>query len=121
MTSARRRLLASLRPGASRGQVLAGVLCALLGFALVVQARQTAQAGYAGMRQSDLVSLLGKITARSAQLEQESRDLQARREALLSATNRSEAAQQAARDRLQVLGVLAGTAPASGPGIVLDI
>jgi uncharacterized protein YlxW (UPF0749 family) len=117
----RRRLIAALRPSLSRGQVLAGLLCGVLGFALVVQARQNSEGTLGDLRQSELVTILANITDRSSRLEQEAAQLQARRDALRSATDKSQAAQDAARERLDALGILAGTSSASGPGITLDI
>jgi uncharacterized protein YlxW (UPF0749 family) len=100
--------------------VLAGVLCALLGFALVTQARQTQEQGLDQLRQTELVRLLDNVTNAEQRAEQDLRNQQAIRDRLLAGGS-SEAAQQAARERLDTLGLLAGTVPASGPGILLDI
>ncbi len=110
-----------LRPRRTRAQVLAALLCGLLGFALVVQARSNEGQGLASLRQSDLVVLLDTVTQRSDRLEQEARRLEQTRAELQSGSDNAQAAQQAARQRLDVLGVLAGTVPATGPGIVLRI
>ena len=118
---ARRRLGQAWRPRASRAQLLAGVLCALLGFALVVQARQTQTQGLDSLRQADLVRLLDNVTNAEARADQDVRDEQAIRDRLASGTDSSAAAQEAARQRLDTLGILAGTLPASGPGIELEI
>jgi uncharacterized protein YlxW (UPF0749 family) len=118
---ARRRLLRALRPRPTRGQLLAALLCAVLGFGLAVQARQIHSQGLQSLRQADLVSLLNTVTDRSNRLEAETRTLQDLRDQLRSGTDRSAAAQAAARQRLDVLGVLAGTAAATGPGIRLSI
>jgi uncharacterized protein YlxW (UPF0749 family) len=117
----RRRLLSAMRPRATRAQFLAAVLCAVLGFALVVQVRQTQEQGLATLRQSDLVRILDDVTTRSARLEAEAQRLQAQRDTLRSGTDSAAAAEQAARERLEVLGILAGTAPAAGPGIELVV
>jgi uncharacterized protein YlxW (UPF0749 family) len=119
--SARARLRAGLRPHATRAQLLAAVLCGLLGFALVVQARQTQAQGLTSLRQSDLIGILDNVTDRATRLEDEARRLQDTSDRLRSGADRATAAEQAARERLDVLGVLAGTAPATGPGIVLQI
>jgi uncharacterized protein YlxW (UPF0749 family) len=110
-----------MRPRATRAQLLAGLLCALLGFALVVQARQTQTQGLDQLRQADLVRLLDNVTNAEARAEQDVRNEQAIRDRLLSGSDSSQAAQQAAQQRLDTLGLLAGTVPASGPGIELDI
>jgi len=115
------RLLRTMRPRVSRGQLLAAALCALLGFALVVQVRQTQVQGLSQLRQADLVRVLSGITDRSQQLYETGLELQRTLDRLESGTGSSREAQQAARERLDVLGILAGTAPARGPGIRLDI
>ena len=120
-TVARGRLSRAMRPHASRAQLLGALLCALLGFALVVQARQTQIQGLDQLRQADLVRLLDNVTNAEARAEQDVRSQQAIRDRLLSGSDSSEAAQQAAQERLDTLGLLAGTVPASGPGIELDI
>src|SRR4051794_37836174 len=120
-TVARGRLGRAMRPRATRGQLLAGLLCALLGFALVVQARQTQTQGLDSLRQADLVRLLDNVTNAEARAEQDVRDQQAIRDRLLSGSGSSAAAQEAAQRRLDTLGILAGTVPASGPGIELEI
>jgi uncharacterized protein YlxW (UPF0749 family) len=120
-TVARGRLGHAMRPRATRGQLLAALLCALLGFALVVQARQTQTQGLDSLRQADLVRLLDNVTNAEARAEQDVRDEQAIRDRLLSGSGSSAAAQEAAQRRLDTLGILAGTVPAAGPGIELEI
>jgi uncharacterized protein YlxW (UPF0749 family) len=117
----RRSLAGILSPRGTRGQILAAVLCAVLGFAMVAQARQTNVDGLASLRQSDLVEILSGLNEQSARLESEIRDLQATRDQLGSGSDSDSAAQEAAQERLEVLGILTGTAPAAGPGIQLSI
>lgn len=105
----------------TRAHLLAAVLLGLLGFSLVVQARQTQSSALAPLDQSELVQLLDNITNESDRLDIEARELQDTQRQLRSGTDRAAAAERAARSRLQVLGVLAGTLPASGPGIGLTI
>ena len=117
----RGRLASVLRPRLSRGQLLAALLCGVLGFALVVQVRQTQTGGLSSLRQSELVGLLDTVSERAARLDAEARQLQDSNERLRSGADRSAAAEQAAQARLEELSILAGTAPAAGPGIELDI
>ena len=117
----RRRLLLAMRPRGSRGQLLAGLLCAVLGFALVVQVHETQKAGLASLRQGDLVQILARVTDESARLEEDTQKLQETRDQLEVGYDGSGAAEQAARDRLAALSILTGTAPAQGPGIRLTI
>ena len=97
------------------------LLCALLGFAVVVQVRSTQDAGLDGLRQSDLVRILDDVTERSTGCGP--RRATSRRPAPGSRTaaTGSRAALEEAQARAQVLGILAGTLPATGPGIELTI
>lgn len=115
------RLRSAMRPHASRGNLLPGLLCALLGFAVVVQVRSTQDAGLDGLRQSDLVRILDDVTERSDRLRTEARDLEVTRARVTNGSTGSRAALEEARARAQVLGILAGTLPATGPGIELLI
>lgn len=105
----------------TRAHLLAAVLLGLLGFSLVVQARQTQSTALDPLDQSQLVQLLDDSTGRSDRLELEARELQETQRELQSGSDRAAAAERAARNRLQVLGVLAGTVPATGPGIRLTV
>lgn len=118
---ARRRLARAMLPKATRGQLIAGFMCAVLGFALVAQVRQTQQEGISTLRESDLVRILTGLTEQSARLDAEARRLEGVREELTTGSDTSAAAEEAARQRLEVLGVLTGTSPAEGPGIELVI
>lgn len=117
----RRRLRSALRPGFSRGHLLAGLLCAVLGFALVTQVRQTEASTIGALRQDELITLLQKVTAESDRLDEQARDLDARLADLRTGTDRAAVAEKVARDQLDVYGVLAGTRRAQGPGIELTV
>lgn len=108
------------RPGRGRGarsQLLIGALCLMLGFAIVVQVRQTQGDELASMRQDDLVRLLDEISQRNEQYAQDIADLREQRSALLSGSDASSSAEE----YLQVQRILAGTAPAEGPGVVVTV
>jgi uncharacterized protein YlxW (UPF0749 family) len=119
--SAWARLWQAGRPRATRAQALAALLTLLLGFAVVTQVRQTQQSGLSTLRQDDLVNVLDDVNQRETRLEDEARQLQATQQRLQSGSNSSEAALQAAQSRLDTLGILTGTKPASGPGVRLII
>jgi uncharacterized protein YlxW (UPF0749 family) len=105
-----------------RSQLLAGLLAGLLGFALVVQVRTTQRtSGLSAARQEDLVRILDDLTARSDRLRAEIADLERTRDKLTSGVGQDAAALEEARRREEVLAILAGTAAARGPGIVLTI
>jgi uncharacterized protein YlxW (UPF0749 family) len=105
----------------SRTQLLVALLCALLGFAVTVQVRANREAGLTSLRQTDLVRILDTVSERSARLDAEARELELTRARLLSGANGNRAALAEARERAEALAILAGTIPASGPGIVLEI
>ncbi|HEY8720586.1 DUF881 domain-containing protein [Pengzhenrongella sp.] len=119
--TARRRLLHALLPHRSRAQFLAALLCGLLGFALVVQVRQTNVEGLSVLRQSDLVRILDETTQRATDLERESAALERTRQELLTGSNQQQAALDAATKTATTLGILSGRLPAEGPGIELTI
>lgn len=116
-----RELLRAVRPKASAGQILVGVLCALLGFALVTQARHTQSTGLSALRQSDLVRLLEDTTDHSRELRSRVIELERTRDELASGTNQQQAALEAATARAGVQGILSGRLPAVGPGVRLTL
>lgn len=114
-----RRLLA---PRLRRVDLAVAVLLAVLGFAAVVQVRATQEDGpLATARQEDLVQILDELANRNDRLRAEVSALNQARAELTSGGDRSEAALAEARRRAQLLGVLAGTVPAEGPGLLLTI
>ena len=118
----RRIARAALVPRLRRVDLVVAVLLASLGFAAVVQVRSTQDDGVlASARQEDLVRILSDLTNRSERLRQEVTSLTETERRLTTGTDRSTAALTEARRRSQLLGVLAGTVPASGPGILLTI
>lgn len=116
-----RRLGAALRPRASRSQVLAGVLCAALGFALVVQVQQSASDQLSSARQEDLVRLLDEVTDRAQQLGDEVSGLEATRDELESGSGQARSALELAQQRAESEGILSGRLPAQGPGVRVTI
>ncbi len=111
-----------LRPRLRRVDVAVAALLALLGFAAVVQVRSTKDDGIlASARQEDLVRILDDLTNRNDRLRQEVASLSAARARLTSGTDRSQAALAETRRRTQLLGILAGSVPAHGPGVTLTI
>jgi uncharacterized protein YlxW (UPF0749 family) len=117
----RDRLRRALRPRATRGQLIAALLCGLLGFAAAVQVRANQDSDLAGLRQTDLVRILDDVTERSERLQAEARDLEVARAQVTDDSSGSRAALEEARARVRTLGILAGTVPATGPGIEFTI
>jgi uncharacterized protein YlxW (UPF0749 family) len=121
VTQGRPRLWAALRPRATRGQLVAALLLGVLGFAAAVQVRANQGADLSGLRQSDLVRILDDVSERAARLRTEARELQEARDRVTGGSDSTLAALEEARERTRVLGILAGTVPAEGPGIELTI
>jgi uncharacterized protein YlxW (UPF0749 family) len=109
-----------LRPRVRGVDLLVAVLLALLGFAVAVQVRATQEdRPLVGARQEDLVQILNELGNRNERLRGEIDDLADTRERLSSGSDSTETAIEEARRSAEVLGVLAGTVPAEGPGITL--
>jgi uncharacterized protein YlxW (UPF0749 family) len=111
-----------LRPRLRRADLLVALLLAVLGFAAAVQVRTTQTEGpLAYARQEDLVTILDDLSNRNERLRSEIATLTEAQRRLTSGSGRDEAALAEAQRRAQLLGVLAGTVPARGPGIELTI
>lgn len=111
----------AMRPSASKGQLLAAALCALLGFALVVQLRQSDESQLGSLRQNDLVRLLDETTTRADELSREAAELERERDDLVSGTDSQQAALDAARRNATTQGILTGRLPAVGPGVRITL
>jgi uncharacterized protein YlxW (UPF0749 family) len=118
----RARLRSALVPRASRRQLLAGTLCALLGFAGVAQdTSRNSDSVLDTARQSDLVQILDAQSQLADRLEAELAGLQASYDDLLTDGDQQQTALEQARARRETLGILAGTLPAHGRGVVVVI
>ncbi len=96
-----------------------GVLIGLLGFGLVVQLKSnSADPTLSTARPEDLVRILSDLDAREQRLRQEIANLEETQRQLQSGAQGRQAALDEARKRADELGILAGTLPAEGPGIV---
>ena len=106
----------------TRGQVVVGVLLALVGFAAVTQVRSNqVDDTYAGLRQQDLIDILNGLAGTTQRSEDEIQRLEATRDDLQSDTSARQAALEQARQQAQVLSILAGTVPVRGPGVTITI
>lgn len=106
-----------------RLRVAVVAVCAVVGFALVTQARavETIEVRLAGEREEDLARILADLGAESDRLSAEISQLQL---TILAIDNEQEGEQVAVRSlerRLDDLRILAGVVPATGPGIEFDI
>ncbi len=117
----RTRLWRSLvHPG--RGQIVAAALLFLLGMAGVMQIRiNTADDTYTTARREDLIQLLDGLGSGQRRLESEIADQEQTRTSLQSGADTQRVAREEAVKRADELSILAGTAPAQGPGIRMRI
>lgn len=120
-STAGRRLMLMARPRATKANALAALLAILLGFAVATQVHQNQSLGLSSLRQGDLITILDDATLLSSHLDQEARQLQITRDQLVNGGTSDAAALKAAQERLDALRILAGTAPAYGPGIRMTI
>ena len=118
----RARLLRALRRPGSRGQAVAAVLLAVLGFAAVTQVRSNGRDdAYVGARQGDLIQYINSLDLASQRTQTEISRLERTREALGNDTQARRTALQRARQEAATLGILAGTVPAVGPGVRVTV
>jgi uncharacterized protein YlxW (UPF0749 family) len=111
-----------LRPQARKVDLLVAALLALLGFGLAVQVRSTqGDALLTTARPEDLVQILDELNNRGERLRDEVASLTATQERLTSGSDSAASALADARRRTQVLGVIAGTLAARGPGVRVTI
>ncbi|MDF2967806.1 MAG: hypothetical protein K0Q93_1584 [Nocardioidaceae bacterium] len=120
--SGREVLLTALRRRPGRGQTVAGVLLALLGFAAAVQVNAVnSDTPYAGTRRDDLVQLLQTLSAAQDRSSRQLAELRATRDSLVASTDQRAAALEEAQAQLEAVQVLAGTVGVAGPGVVITI
>jgi uncharacterized protein YlxW (UPF0749 family) len=106
----------------SRGQAVVAALVGVLAFAAVTQVRLVGRDDtYANLRESELIQALNGLQAASRKAERDISELESTRDQLRSSTQRRTTALEQAQKEVQTLGVLAGTVPASGPGIRITV
>ncbi len=108
------------RPRLTKANALATVLALLLGFAMVTQVRANRAGGLEAMSQEDLINLLDNVNQQGTRLNTDITTLTGQRDQLKNGGGDA-AAVAAAQERLTALKILAGTAPAQGPGITFTI
>ncbi|MFC8799254.1 DUF881 domain-containing protein [Promicromonospora sp. NPDC057138] len=116
-----KRVAQLLRPHGTRSELLTGLLCLALGFALAVQVGQSTGDQLSSLRQDELVRLLDEVTQRADQLDAEVSDLEAIRDDLQSEDGRDQAARDLAQQRAAQEGILSGRLPANGPGVQIHV
>ena len=114
-------LLRMARPRATRANAFVALLAIALGFAIATQVQQTNQSGLEQLRQDELVRILDDVSQEQGRLASDTRELESSRDTLLSGVDSGAEALKSAQERLDTLGILTGTAPATGPGVVITI
>lgn len=117
---ARARLRSALSWRSGAGTAVTTVLLAALGFLAAVQLAAPDDALGRATR-ADLVEILDGLNDQAGRLEEEIVRLEATRDELAAGAGDSVAALAEAEQRLDTLGILAGSVPASGPGVELTI
>lgn len=117
----RRRLLDAFRKP-SRRQAVVGLLLAIVGFAAVTQVTSYGvDDSYAGYRQQALIDVLNGLSGTTQRAEAEIARLEEARDDLRSDTSAEQAALEEARREAEVMEILAGVVPVTGPGIRITI
>ena len=105
-----------------RAGALIGVLVGLLGFAIAVQVHANSNNdNLDSLREADLVGILDDQNSRSDRLRLEISDLQGTLRKLTDTRDAAAAARQQAQQDRNTLGILLGTLPAKGPGVVVSV
>jgi uncharacterized protein YlxW (UPF0749 family) len=106
----------------SRRQAVVAVLLAVLGFAFVVQVRDTAANDtYSGLRESDLIQVLDGLTGTAERARREVDRLSSRRDELRDESQARAAALDEAEKRVRTLNIVAGLVPVTGEGLRITI
>jgi uncharacterized protein YlxW (UPF0749 family) len=98
------------------------VLTLLLGFAIAVQVRANSSGdALSGLREDDLIGILDNQNDRAAQLQQQLNRLQHNLDQLRNARDRAATAREQTTQQSHALGILLGTLPATGPGVLVTV
>lgn len=106
----------------SRSQFVVAALACLVALAVVTQIRARGEDDlYRTARRAELIQLVDGMAEESRRLESEALELEETRRELREGNDARQVAREQAQSRLDALSVLAGTAPASGPGVRITI
>lgn len=102
-------------------QIIVAILLAVAAFAVTLQIRSTSSTEFSHLRQGELVELLKSVESSTSRLEAQIAERTEVRNSLLTATQTSKEAQEAAKKRADDVAILAGTVATQGPGITVII
>lgn len=104
------------------GQVVVGIILFVTGLGLVMGLKAGQQeADFATMSREELIGVLDTLNADERSLSSEIEQLQLTKAQLESGVDSARVADEEAARRLATMRILAGTAPATGPGIRITI
>ncbi|WP_166356294.1 DUF881 domain-containing protein [Phytoactinopolyspora limicola] len=103
------------------GHVGVGLLVGILGFAAVVQVRGDEEDVLAHARRDELMQIYDGLRRQGDRLEEEITELRRGRDELISSADAESVAMTQAEERLRQTQIMAGTAPATGPGIQMTV
>jgi uncharacterized protein YlxW (UPF0749 family) len=110
------------RSRVSATKLVVALLLGLLGFSFAVQVRSVADdPTAAALDEEDLVRILANLDTHEERLREEIRELEDTRTRLSTAGQSQQEALAEATRRADELGILAGTLPAQGPGVVVQL
>lgn len=109
-----------MRSGTSL-RLVSGLLVGALAFGITLQVRQSDDTDYSALQGVELVELLKSLDVANQRLSRQIGELTETRDRLASDTKRSKEATEQARKRAADLAILAGTVPAEGPGIQIEV
>ena len=102
--------------------IVAGLLVAVLAFAITVQIRQDDSVqDFSNVRGADLVEMLKSIDATNQRLTAQIEELTATRNQLQTDSTNTNQAEKTARERADAMAILAGSVGATGPGVQITI
>ena len=106
----------------SLAQLMIAVVLFVVGAGVTVQVRaKHADDAYSSMRRSDLVQLLDQLNSEQSRLQSEVTRLEGTRQQLASGADARRVAAAEQKKRMDALGILAGTLPATGQGVRITI
>ncbi|MGA4668350.1 DUF881 domain-containing protein [Propionibacteriaceae bacterium Y1923] len=109
-----------LRP--SKAQLVLAVVLGLVAMATVWQFRANrADESFSSLRRDELIGLLDQLNKSNNDLREQIAEQEAAKRQLQTGADNRRVAQAQANKRIQDLSILAGTAPAEGPGITITI
>lgn len=107
---------------AKRLSIVAGLLVALLAFAITVQVRHDDDSqDFSNLRGADLAEMLKSIDATNQRLADQISELTATRDELKLNSSNNAQAEKAARQRADGMAILAGSVGAVGPGVQITL